>query len=79
MKSKALVFKQNKLLLDRCLTIFRNEKNSRIILQIDVNKILKKPSMFEDIMDIVIAISRKDEKDISWNKVKEKLKKSGRF
>ncbi len=60
------------------IAILRNEGNNKVILQVDIGVAAKNPTMLEDIMDIVIAMARKDEKNISWKKIKEKLKKPGR-
>jgi hypothetical protein len=57
----------------------KNEKNNRQILQIDVKEIAKNPSKFEDLMDVIIAEARKDEKKISWEVAKKQLKKAGKL
>jgi hypothetical protein len=57
------------------VTFLKDEKNNKRILQIDVKEIAKNPSQFEDLMDVVIAEARKDEKKISWDIAKKQLKK----
>ena len=57
----------------------KNEKTNRQILQIDVKEIAKNPSKFEDLMDVVIAEARKDEKKVSWENAKKQLKKAGKL
>jgi hypothetical protein len=53
------------------VTIFKDEKNNKKILQADVNEIAKNPSKFEDLVDVIIAEARSDEK-----KIPGKLQKS---
>jgi hypothetical protein len=57
----------------------KDEKNNRQILQIDVGEVAKNPSKFEDLMDVVIAEARKNEKKISWETAKKQLKKAGKL
>jgi hypothetical protein len=61
------------------VTFLKNEKNNRQILQIDVKEIAKNPSKFEDLMDVVIAEARKNEKKVSWETAKKQLKKAGKL
>jgi len=61
------------------ITFLKNEKNNRQILQIDVKEIAKNSSKFEDLMDIIIAEARKDEKKISREAAKKQLKKAGKL
>ena len=61
------------------VTFLKNEKNNRQILQIDVKEIAKNPLKFEDLMDIIIAEARKDEKKIPWDIAKKQLKKAGKL
>jgi hypothetical protein len=61
------------------VTFLKNEKTNRQILQIDAKEIAKNPSKFEDLMDVVIAEARKDEKKVSWEVAKKQLKKAGKL
>ena len=61
------------------VTILKDEKNNNRILQIDVKEVAKNPGRFEDLMDIIIAESRKDEKKTSWETAKKQLKKAGKL
>ena len=61
------------------VTILTDEKNKKKILQVDINEVAKNPEKFEDLMDVIIAEARKDEKKIPWEKVKQQLKKSGKL
>jgi hypothetical protein len=57
------------------VTFLKDEKNNRQILQIDVKEVAKNPSKFEDLMDVVIAEARKNEKKVSWETAKKQLRK----
>ena len=59
--------------------ILKDEKNNKTILQADINEIAKNPSKFEDLIDVVIAEARKDEKKISREAAKKQLKKAGKI
>ena len=61
------------------VTFLKNEKTNRQILQIDVKEIAKNPSRFEDLMDVIIAEARKNEKKIPWEMAKKQLKKAGKL
>jgi len=58
------------------VTILKDEKTNRKILQADVSEIAKNPSKFEDLIDAIVAEERKDEKKISWESAKKQLKKT---
>jgi hypothetical protein len=57
------------------VTIFRDEKNNKRILQVDLKEVAKYPDEFEDMIDMLVAEDRKGEKEISWEEVKKQLKK----
>jgi len=61
------------------ITFFKDEKNNKQILQIDIKEVAKNPAKFEDLMDVVIAEARKSEKKISWETAKKQLKKAGKL
>ena len=61
------------------ITFFKDEKNNKQILQIDIKEVAKNPAKFEDLMDVVIAEARKNEKKISWETAKKQLKKAGKL
>ena len=46
------------------------------ILQIEVKELVKNPQKFEDMIDVLIAKERKDEKSIPWEEAKKQLKKA---
>ena len=57
------------------VTIFKDEKNNKRVLQVDLNEVIKHPNEFEDMIDILVAEERKDEKEIGWEDVKKQLRK----
>lgn len=61
------------------VTFFKEEKSNKRFLQIDIKEVAKNPSKFEDLMDVVMAEARKDEKKISWETAKKQLKKAGKL
>jgi hypothetical protein len=61
------------------VTILTDEKNNRKILQADIKEIAKRPNEFEDLMDVLVAEDRKNEKEIAWDEVKKQLKKKGKL
>lgn len=61
------------------VTFLKDEKTNKQILQIDVKEVAKNPSKFEDLMDVIIAEVRKDEKKVSWETAKRQLKKAGKL
>ena len=60
-------------------TILTDKKRNRNILQIDLTTLSKHPQEVEDLVDVIIAESRKNEKDISFEDAKKILKKNGKL
>jgi hypothetical protein len=60
------------------VTILKDEKNNKI-LQVNVKEVAKNPGKFEDLMDVMIAEARKDEKKVSWETAKRQLKRAGKL
>jgi hypothetical protein len=61
------------------VTILTDEKKNRKILQVDIKEIAKNPDEFEDLIDVLVAESRKEESKKSWESVKASLKKKGKL
>ena len=61
------------------ITIFKDEKNNRKVLQVDIKEVAKHPTQFEDLMDVLVAEARKDEKEIGWSAAKKQLRKKGKL
>ena len=61
------------------VTILTDEKKKRKILQVDIKEVAKNPADFEDLIDVLVAESRKNEPKKSWDHVKKSLKKKGKL
>jgi hypothetical protein len=59
--------------------VLTDERKKRKILQVDIKEVAKNPDEFEDLIDILVAESRKSEPKVSWEKVKKNLKKKGKL
>jgi len=53
-----------------------NAKNEKIAVQIDLKQLQRHQHEIEDILDVIIAESRKDDEDVSWEDAKRELKKA---
>ena len=60
----------------RYITDSKNRKKSVVI---DLKTIEKYDENIEDLFDVIIAESRKDETSVSWDDVKKKLKSKGKL
>jgi hypothetical protein len=56
-----------------------NDKNEKIAVQIDLKSIEKHQEAIEDLLDGIIAESRKNEVKVPLSKVINNLKKSGKL
>jgi len=61
------------------INFITNEKNEKIAVQINLKSIEKHQEEIEDLLDSIIAESRKDEPKKSWNEVKVNLKRKGKL
>ncbi len=52
-----------------------DDKNRRKAVVIDIETIEKHPDQIEDLMDVIVAESRKDEPKRDWEEVKKNLAK----
>ena len=60
------------------VTIMTEEGTGKRIAQIDLSRLVKHSSEFEEFFDRLIAESRKDEKDVAWTTIKSDLKRKGK-
>ena len=60
------------------LTFITNETSRKRFAQVDLSTVRKHEEVIEDIIDIIIAESRKDEEKIPIEEVKRQLKKLGK-
>jgi len=56
-----------------------NDKNEKVAVQIDLKVLGKHQEEIEDILDVLVAESRKDDEDINWSAAKKELKKAGKL
>jgi hypothetical protein len=63
----------------KSVTFLTDKKRNREILQIDLKTLSKYPDELEDLVDVIVAESRKNEKNISLADAKKILKKNGKL
>jgi hypothetical protein len=68
-----------KMKIMKSATFLTDKKRNREILQIDLKTLSKYPEEVEDLVDVIIAESRKNEKSISMEEAKKILKKAGKI
>ena len=56
-----------------------NDQNKRVAVQIDLDHLEKFQGEVEDLLDAIITESRKDDEEVSWKSVKERLKSEGKI
>ena len=56
-----------------------NDKNERVAVQIELKTLNKHQEAIEDLLDAIIAESRKDDVDVSWENAKKELTKAGKL
>jgi hypothetical protein len=61
------------------ITFITDETHNKRFVQIDLKELEKHQNKIEDLLDVIIAESRKDDEEISWEDVKSKLKASGKL
>jgi hypothetical protein len=61
------------------ITFLKDQTNNKDLLQIDIAAFAKSPGRLEDLIDIIIAEARKNEKKVSWESAKKQLKKAGKL
>ncbi len=61
------------------ISYITDSKNRRQAVVINLKTFKKHEEEIEDLLDVIIAESRKDEPSISWEEVKKKLKRKGKL
>lgn len=61
------------------VTFITDETHNKRFVQIDLEQLEKHQNKIEDLLDVIIAESRKDDEEMSWEDVKAQLKASGRL
>jgi len=61
------------------ISYITDDKNNRTAVVIDIKTLEKYEQHIEDLLDVIIAESRRDEESISWEKAVKSLKKKGKL
>lgn len=61
------------------VTILKDEKNNKRILQVDVKELAKNPDAFEELVDRLVAEERMNEKEISLEEAQAQYKKKNKI
>jgi len=61
------------------VTFIKDETHNRRFVQIDLDQLEKYQNRIEDLLDVIIAESRKDDGEVSWNDVKKQLEAAGKL
>jgi|TARA_R100000027_G_C2243656_1_gene92719 hypothetical protein len=61
------------------VTFLTDETNKRRFVQIDLEQLELYQNKIEDLLDVVIAESRKYDEEISWDDLKSQLKSEGKL
>jgi hypothetical protein len=60
------------------VSVLYDETRKKRVVQIDMDVIVKRREELEDMLDVLIAESRKDDEMVPWEKAKGMLKKAGK-
>jgi hypothetical protein len=61
------------------VTFIKDETHNKRFVQIDIDELDQHQNQVEDLLDIIIAKSRKDDEEISWDELKKQLKAEGKL
>jgi hypothetical protein len=61
------------------ITFITDETRKKRFVQIDLEQLEKHQGEIEDLLDVIIAESRKDDETISWEDLKKQLKSEGKL
>lgn len=61
------------------VSIIEDKTKKRRYVQIDLKAVKDDREWIRDVVDLMIAESRRDEKRVPWTEIKAKLKKAGRL
>jgi len=61
------------------ISFLTDSSNKKVAVQIDLKTLDRFESEIEDLLDVIIAESRKDEPKKSWSEVKKNLKRKGKL
>jgi len=61
------------------ITFITDETHNKRFVQIDLDKLEKYQDEIEDLLDVIVAESRKDEAEVSWEELKKQLRAEGKL
>ncbi len=61
------------------VTIIKDETHNKRFVQIDLDELENHQNELEDMLDIIISESRKDDEEVSWESLKNQLKEDGKL
>ena len=61
------------------VTFITDETHNKRFVQIDLDRLEKYQDEIEDLLDVIVAESRKDDEEVSWNELKKQLRAEGKL
>ena len=61
------------------INFITDSKNQKVAVQIDLKRLEESQGEIEELLDIIIAESRKDDQEVAWEEIKKELKKEGKL
>ncbi|HQW86047.1 MAG TPA: hypothetical protein PLH93_02620 [Flavobacteriales bacterium] len=61
------------------VTVLYDESRKKRLVQIDMEVVVRKREELEEMLDLLVAESRKDDEMVPWEKAKAMLKKAGKL
>jgi hypothetical protein len=61
------------------VTFITDETHNKRFVQIDLERLEKHQNEIEDLLDLIISESRKNDEEISWDELKTQLKSEGKL
>lgn len=61
------------------INFITNSNNQKIAVQIDLKRLEESQGEVEELLDAIIAESRKDDEEINWEDLKKQLKAEGKL
>lgn len=61
------------------VTYITDDKNRKKAVVIEMKTLTRYDEQIEDLFDVIIAESRKDEPSVAWEDIKARLKKKGKL
>ncbi|MBL4657201.1 MAG: hypothetical protein JKX73_04315 [Flavobacteriales bacterium] len=61
------------------VTFITDETHNKRFVQIDLDRLEKYQDEIEDLLDVIVAESRKEEDEVSWEDLKKQLQAEGKL